>query len=64
MRLVRLTDGVSVNPEFVVEVRTNWDYNSLTVRMADGKEHHLQPDFASHLGQTRDRIMRELETER
>lgn len=61
MRLVRISSETVVNPDFVQSVTVNDAYGTITVRMHDGTEHHLNRDYGKGAYETHDRIVKALE---
>lgn len=56
MRLVTLTSGVSVNPDHVASVTVNSVYDTITVRLVDGKEFHFDRTYGKTVWETHDNV--------
>jgi hypothetical protein len=61
MRLAKMTSNLFINPDCVASVKVNYEHGSVTIRMADGIEHHLDCDYGKSIWQTHDRIIKLLE---
>lgn len=58
MRIVKLGSDLAVNPEFVASLKVNSAYDTITVRMADGQEHHLNREYGKGVWETHDKILK------
>lgn len=60
MRMVKLTSGICVNPEFVASIKINTSYNTITIRMQDGEEFHLDHEYGKGVHETYDALVAKL----
>jgi hypothetical protein len=58
MRIVKLNSDLAVNPESVASLKVNSAYDTITIRMADGQEHHLNRDYGKSVWETHDKIVK------
>lgn len=61
MKFLRLTSELHVDPKEVQVVRVNNGYDSVTVRMRDGEEHHIQRGYNESVWETRNKLVKEIE---
>lgn len=61
MKFLRLTSKLHVDPKEVQVVRVNSGYDSVTVRMRDGEEHHIQRGHNESVWEMCNKLVKEIE---